>query len=171
MKEALSAVGLVPDEEVDAAVTPGLPAPPPLAPDAGIAVADIEPGIAILRFDPLLLAADPRVKRTYYGVGSGFMPFLCLEVDGAESTWTALTRTGNRRRLPLDPEWRIGGNYPWRNGQLFLTTGACLWRGPNAAFSSAGWRDALNNCAEPPRLTRRGLDAVCWRVAEDEPRW
>ena len=129
--------------------------------DNQLRVDEIVPGLATLRMDPLLLLRDgrvrnpPRRERLWIGI------FVCVvsDDDRDETTWVALTPKGRPGRLPIEREWRNGGNYQWRRGQLFLMD-AGRWTSPRTAFAAAGWREAFSAFPERASLTADGLAAV-----------
>jgi DNA-binding CsgD family transcriptional regulator len=129
--------------------------------DGGLVADEIVPGLVTLRMDPLLLLRDGRVRNPPRRERMGISIFACVASadDRDETIWAALTHVARPSRVPIEREWRQGGNSPWRRGQLFLMD-AGKWIGPRSAFAAAAWREAFNAFPERARLTADGLAAV-----------
>ena len=149
----------------------GEPPPASVPTNAGIAAAQIEPGVAALRFDPILLVRDLRVTWTREATASKLCIFVCVGVDVEATSWVKLSPNGAIGGLEIEADWRTGGNYDWRKRRLYLRNGASLWRGPRGPFASASWREVFSDAAELARLTAAGLDAVREQIEADGGSW
>jgi hypothetical protein len=169
IQQAFEAVGVeAPSDLLQRTLPAGSDPPASLPADAGLGADEIQPGIAVLKLDPLLLLRDKRVQCTQDAPGTRIGPFVCVEVspDSSQTTWASLTSNQRLERLVIEESWRLGGNYKWRRGQLLLTDAATLWRGPRDAFATASWRDGINTSVERPRLTPEGIVAIRQRIAD-----
>jgi hypothetical protein len=158
LRDALTAAGMeLPREEKPAEPD----APNPDSPSL-FGVEAIEPGVIVLRLDPIALLEDDRVTYTQDPPVTRIGPFVCVSVedDGEQTTWSGLTRKHRLHRMEIEPGWRIGGGDRWRTERQFLTDGASLWHGPKDAFAAASWRETFNDLESRARLTEVGLDAV-----------
>lgn len=136
--------------------------PPQSIPDERLTPARIASGIAALRTDSLLLLMDPHVRSPADRDRLGILTFLCLHAAdaGEETLWVPLTARPGTHRLSVEERWRLGGNYRWRNGDLYLLDTQRLWAGPRASFAHAAWREAFNGFSERAHLTAEGLAEV-----------
>lgn len=136
-----------------------------------LAAHEIEPGL-VVHLDPAPLEADSDVKKTAPQQGEVRVgPFLCLALDGDQSSWAPpLTSQARVGRLELVSAWRSGGEPGWRERVSYLADGANTYTGPNQAFAKASHpeRTGVDNRA---RLDGDGLAAVhqeikrqAWRV-------
>jgi len=130
--------------------------------DAGLATEEIGPGVAALRMDPVLLLRDGRIRAPMKRWGMELAIFVCVAIagDGDETCWVPLTSRFREGRLAIEPEWRLGGNYPWRRRQLFLMDAGRWWTGPTSTFVFAAWREAFSELSERAHLTQEGVSAI-----------
>jgi hypothetical protein len=123
-------------------------------------VEEIEPGL-VARLDPAVLIEDGRVCNTQDPPVSREGLFVCVAIEGDQSTWAGLTTGGRRERLELKPEWRSGAYKRWRFAPQFLADGASVWCGPNEAFAAASWQEvSASGGRNRARLSEQGLAAV-----------
>jgi hypothetical protein len=146
-------------------ITEALAAQPDFGRPGGIPAEEIAPGVAALALDSGLLSRDESVQRTARACALLYVgPFLCVERVGDETTWAILSKASGSKRLLIPPEWRKGGNYEWRKGNLYLPARPGLWRGPVLAFGRAAWRDRFNGFSERAHVTDAALAAVRERI-------
>ena len=91
---------------------------------------------AVAYFDVLTINSNPAIDKPP-GPTPRNGPFLCVQVIGEISTWTALTWTARPERLYIEPEWRERGTAAWHRGTPYISDGANTYIGPNAEFSAA----------------------------------
>jgi hypothetical protein len=94
----------------------------------------ISPGV-VQFFDHAAVAFHPQVWATtpapWHVAASVARPFLCVEVTGRSAVWASVGDIGRPERLPLPPEWRIGGSRAWRGpGTMYLQDAADLYIAP-----------------------------------------
>jgi hypothetical protein len=122
---------------------------------------EVSPG-AVAYFDVgILNAATAILKPANPTTRNG--PFLCLQVVGESSSWTALTWTGRPERLFIEKAWREGGTTAWQNGTPYVNDGAITYRGPNASFIAAA---AVADTYRPETRQRVSTAGVAAAVAE-----
>lgn len=124
-----------------------------------LAAHEIEPGL-VVHLDPTPLEAHSDVTKTAPKQGEVRVgPFLCLAVEGDQSSWAPLTSQARPERLELVSAWRTGGEPGWRERANYLVDGANTYTGPNEAFTRASHpeRTGMDNRA---RLDSDGLAAV-----------
>jgi hypothetical protein len=143
-------------------VPAGHPPPETLPEDWWLTPDRMTSGVAALRTDTRLLLMDDRVRCPAERDCLGILTFLCLDAPdtGEQTIWVPLTARPGKNRLPVEQSWRLGGNYRWRNADLYLLDTQRLWVGPRASFAHAGWRDAFNDFREQAHLSAFGLGHV-----------
>jgi hypothetical protein len=136
-----------------------------------ITVDEIEPGLVVW-LDPLILIEDRQTINSIDPPVRRQGPFICVAIEDADtSTWAGLTTTRNMRivravsqergRLLVEPEWRSGGYKRWRDVPHYLTDGANIWKGPNAVFVKASWRErSASGGRNRARVSGKGLAVI-----------
>ena len=124
--------------------------------------ADVRVG-AIAYFDHELLLAEPDVDRGDEGLNRPG-PFVCVEVIGDKSVWSAITGEARPERLLIEAIWRRDGSDAWRSVPQFLNDGLATYLGPTAAFVRAGSRETPFTRFRRPSLTQEGIQAVLVEV-------
>ena len=119
---------------------------------------EIQPGLVVF-MDTAALSADDRVGSAQNQPVFRSGPFLCVAVEGEESTWTCVTTEERAQRLPLDREWRSGGHPQWLRADQYLNDGANVWHGPTDAFVAASHREATTDRTRA-LLSPEGVAAV-----------
>ena len=74
---------------------------------------EIQPGL-VSHLDQTMLSKDRAVLDTYPQKDTELRPFVCVTVEGDQSTWSPLTSTYRRERLKVEDDWRHGGIDMWR---------------------------------------------------------
>ena len=119
---------------------------------------DVEVG-NIAYFDHEVLLREPDLDRNDDGLDRPG-PFVCVQIQGARSVWSAVTTTRNPKRLFIKREWRRGGDDQWRNSQQFLVDGLNTYLGPHEAFLRATAAERPFDPFVRPSITAEGVAAI-----------
>lgn len=122
------------------------------------AASEFRPGL-VLWLDQQMLMEDPTVQETFPQRYGTVRPFVCVAVTGDQSTWTPLTGQHRDERMPIEREWRSGGELPWRVGETYLNDGANTYTGPNSSFVAANGTERTLP-TKRARISDVGVEAV-----------
>lgn len=125
-------------------------------------LADIRIG-SVAYLDHALLLQEPDVYKGSTTIDRPG-PFLCLQVEGMESTWISLTSEWRAERLPIDPKWRREGSQLWKEQDQYVIDGLNTFIGPNEAFVRAGANENPFKMYRRPYVVQAGVDAAIAEV-------
>ncbi len=114
---------------------------------------------AIAYFDHHVLLADPDIDRDDDGLNRPG-PFVCVQIDGDKSVWSAVTSEHRHERLLLQTQWRQNGSPQWRSINQYLVDGLGTYIGPTASFIRAAAAETPFVQYPRPSLTLDGVTAV-----------
>lgn len=113
--------------------------------------------------DHKLLLNETEVRHGNFGIDRPG-PFVCIQREGAQSTWTPLTQDHRPERLVIDPKWRRNGSDVWRKQDQYLNDGRNTFIGPNEAFVRAGAKENPFQRYKRPYITAEGVQAIITEV-------
>jgi hypothetical protein len=119
---------------------------------------EVAPG-AVAYFDHEVLLADPRIDRNDDSLNRPG-PFVCVQVVGKESVWSAVTSEWRAERLLIEQEWRQGGSQRWVDQNQYLVDGLSTYLGPTDAFLRAAVRRIALAPHTRPQVLEQGIVAI-----------
>lgn len=129
---------------------------------------ELQPGL-VSHLDQTMLSNDPAVLDTYPQKSTELRPFVCVAVNGEQSTWAPLTSTFRRERLEIKDQWRHGGIDMWRDRVCYLNDGANTYTGPNASFLAASAQE-LTDRPTRSQMSAEGVTAVAAEIERQRKR-
>jgi len=125
---------------------------------AQLAPGEVRPGL-VAHLDQTRLTNDASVLDRHPQRDTEPRPFVCVCVNGGQSTWAPLTSTFRRERLKIEAAWRTGGIDMWRDRVCYLNDGANTYSGPDSSFLAAS-AEELTDAATRSRMAAEGVAAV-----------
>ncbi len=129
---------------------------------------EIQPGL-VSHLDQTMLSKDRAVLDTYPQKDTELRPFVCVAVEGDQSTWSPLTSTYRRERLKVEDDWRHGGIDMWRDRVCYLNDGANVYIGPTTSFIAAS-AEELTDEATRSRMAAEGVVAIAKEIERQKRR-